>query len=69
MFVLFIIVIASMIIGKSFSMVFTSFELIAVFVSIILVNIITYRGKSNWFQGIMLVALYTAIEIGFFFIT
>jgi Ca2+:H+ antiporter len=49
-------------------MVFTSFELIAVFVSVILVNIIIYRGKSNWFQGIILVASYVAIAIGFFFI-
>ena len=40
LFVLPIIIIASMIIGKSFSMVFTSFELIAVFVSTLLVNII-----------------------------
>jgi Ca2+:H+ antiporter len=68
LFVLPVIVIASMIIGKTFSMVFTSFELIAVFVSTILVNIITYRGKSNWFQGIILVALYIAIAIGFFFL-
>lgn len=49
-------------------MIFMSFELITVFVSTKLVNIINYRGKSNWFQGIMLVALYIAIAIGFFFI-
>lgn len=57
-----------MIISKPFSMVFTSFELLAVFVSVIMVNIITYSGRANWFQGIIFVALYIAIAIGFFFI-
>jgi Ca2+:H+ antiporter len=67
LFVLPVIIIAAMIISKPFSMVFTSFELLAVFVSIILVNTITCSGRANWFQGIMLVALYVAIAIVFFF--
>jgi Ca2+:H+ antiporter len=31
-------------------------------------NMIAHDGKSNWFEGAMLIAVYIIMAIGFFFI-
>jgi Ca2+:H+ antiporter len=68
LFVLPIIVIAGVIMGQHFTLVFTTFELVTMFLSVIILNLITFSGKSNWFQGLMLTALYAAVALGFYFI-
>lgn len=42
-----------------------NFETIILFVSIFLVNILITDGKSNWLEGLMLVALYFIIALAF----
>jgi Ca2+:H+ antiporter len=34
----------------------------------ILLNLIAHDGKSNWFEGVMLTAVYIIIALGFYFI-
>ena len=34
----------------------------------IIMNSIAHDGKSNWFEGVMLTAVYLIIAIGFYFI-
>jgi Ca2+:H+ antiporter len=34
----------------------------------IILNLIVHDGKSNWFEGVMLTAVYVIIAIGFFFV-
>lgn len=33
-----------------------------------MLNIVTYGGKSNWFQGVILVAMFIAIAMEFFIV-
>ena len=68
LFVVPILVIAGIIMNQPFSLVFTLFELVTVFLAAIILNLIARDGKSNWFEGIMLTFVYVIIAIGFFFI-
>jgi Ca2+:H+ antiporter len=66
LFVVPILVIAGIVMGRPFTLVFTIFELVSVFLAAIILNLIAHDGKSNWFEGVLLTAVYIAIAIGFF---
>ena len=68
LFVVPILVFAGIVLGQPFSLVFTPFELATIFLGAIILNLIVHDGKSNWFEGVMLTAVYLIIAIGFFFI-
>jgi Ca2+:H+ antiporter len=68
LFVVPILVIAGVAMGQPFTLVFTLFELATMFLAAIILNLIVHDGKSNWFEGMMLTAVYLIIAIGFFFI-
>jgi Ca2+:H+ antiporter len=68
LFVVPILVIAGIAMGQPFTLVFTLFELATIFLAAIILNLIVHDGKSNWFEGMMLTAVYLIIAIGFFFI-
>ncbi|MCS4538306.1 MAG: calcium/proton exchanger [Thaumarchaeota archaeon] len=68
LFVVPLLVFAGIILGKPLTLVFTLYELAAVFLSAIIMNLIAHDGKSNWFEGVMLTAVYVIIGIGFYFI-
>jgi Ca2+:H+ antiporter len=67
-FVVPILVFAGIALGQPFNLVFTLFELAVIFLGAIILNLIVHDGKSNWFEGVMLTAVYVIIAIGFFFI-
>jgi Ca2+:H+ antiporter len=67
-FVVPILVIAGILLHQPFSLVFTIYELAVIFLGAIIVNLIAHDGKSNWFEGLMLTAVYAMIAVGFFFI-
>jgi Ca2+:H+ antiporter len=69
LFVVPILVIAGMIMNRHFNLVFTIFELVAIFLAAIILNLIAHDGKSNWFEGFMLIIVYIIFAAGFFFIT
>ena len=68
LFVVPILVIAGILMNQPFSLVFTLFELVTIFLAAIILNLISRYGKSNWFEGILLTFVYVIIAIGFFFI-
>ncbi|HEV8386215.1 MAG TPA: calcium/proton exchanger [Nitrososphaera sp.] len=68
LFVVPILVFAGIALGQPFNLVFTLFELAVIFLGAIILNLIVHDGKSNWFEGVMLTAVYIIIAIGFFFI-
>ena len=68
LFVVPILVIAGIIMNQPFSLVFTLFELVTIFLAAIILNLIARDGTSNWFEGIMLTFVYIIIAVGFFFI-
>lgn len=51
-----------------FSMEFTPFETVVVFVSVLMTNTLLADGKSDWLEGMLLLACYTVIAIGFFYV-
>jgi Ca2+:H+ antiporter len=62
------LVIIGIIIHQPFTLVFTTFELIALFLAVIILNWIAHDGKSNWFEGVMLTSVFVIIAVGFYFI-
>jgi Ca2+:H+ antiporter len=68
LFVVPILVFAGIALGQPFTLEFTVYELVTVFLAAIILNLIAHDGKSNWFEGIMLTAVYVIIALGFYFI-
>ncbi|HET7149654.1 MAG TPA: calcium/proton exchanger [Candidatus Nitrosopolaris sp.] len=67
-FVVPILVITGIVLNRPFNLVFTIYELVMVFLATLILNLIARDGKSNWFEGIMLTAVYIMIAVGFFFV-
>ena len=67
LFVVPILVFAGVALGQPFTLVFTTLELAVLFLAAIILNLIVHDGKSNWFEGVMLTAVYIIIAIAFFF--
>lgn len=49
-------------------MVFTPMEVVAVMVSVAIVIVLALNGESNWFEGVLLLAVYAILAIAFFYI-
>jgi Ca2+:H+ antiporter len=62
------LVIAGHWMGRPLSLEFTILEVAAVLLSVITVTILVSDGKTNWFEGFQLLAIYTILGITFYFI-
>ncbi len=67
LFVVPVLVIFGIILNQPFTLEFTIYELVTLFLAAIILNLIAHDGKSNWFEGIMLTAVYIIIAMGFYF--
>jgi Ca2+:H+ antiporter len=68
LFVAPVLVITSFFIGPSpMPLVFNGFELGGVLIAILIAQVVTHDGESNWFEGVQLLALYAILAIAFFF--
>ena len=65
LFVAPVLVIAGYFLGQPMALDFDPFELVAV--AVWLANSISNDGRSNWLEGILLVATYAVIALAFFF--
>jgi Ca2+:H+ antiporter len=68
LFVVPILVFSGIALGQPFTLVFTLLELVTIFLAAIILNLIVHDGRSNWFEGVMLTAVYVIIAIAFFFV-
>lgn len=50
---------------KPMSIIFNEFEMVALIVSVLIVNRVASDGESNWLEGIQLIAVYVIIAISF----
>ena len=67
LFVAPVLVFASFLIGPGpMPLVFNGFELGAVLVAALIANAVTQEGESTWFEGVLLLAVYTVLGIAFF---
>ncbi len=62
-----VLVIIGWFIGQPMDLSFTPFELVAVVVAVLIVNSISSDGRSNWLEGVLLLATYTLLGLAFFF--
>ncbi len=68
LFVAPVLVIASFFIGPfPMALVFNGFELGAVLLAVLIANYVTQDGRSNWFEGLQLLAVYTVLGFAFYY--
>lgn len=66
MFVVPVLVFAGILMGHEMSLIFNTFELTAIVVSVMIANLIVQDGESNWLEGAQLLSGYGIIAIAFF---
>ena len=61
-----VLVVVSFFIGpQPLSLVFNGFELVGLFLAAFIASHVTGQGESTWFEGLMLLALYTVLAAAF----
>ncbi len=68
LFVAPVLVFLSVLIGHPMSLVFTGLEIAAIVMSVLIVEMISYDGETNWFEGAELLAVYIILALAFFFV-
>jgi len=66
MFLAPVFVFISLLFQNQLTLVFTTFELVSIFLSVLIVNIVIEDGESNWLEGAQLLIAYLIIAIAFF---
>jgi Ca2+:H+ antiporter len=66
MFITPIFVFVSLLFRNRMNLIFDPFELVSIFLSVIIVNFIIEDGESNWLEGAQLLIAYAIIAIAFF---
>ncbi len=68
LFVAPVLVLASFVVGPSpMALVFNGYELGALLFAVLIANLVTQEGESNWFEGVQLLALYAVFGLVFYF--
>lgn len=63
-----VLVFISWLMGTPMNLVFNEFEVVAVIAAVVIANMISTDGESNWLEGVQLIALYVMMAVVFFFI-
>jgi Ca2+:H+ antiporter len=63
-----ILVIAGYFMGQPMDLSFNIFEVVAVAVAVIVANLISLDGQSNWLEGVLLLATYSVLGAAFYYI-
>jgi Ca2+:H+ antiporter len=68
LFVAPVLVIAGHWMGRPLGLEFTILEVVAVMLSVAAVSLLIHDGKTNWFEGLQLLAIYTILAMAFYFV-
>ena len=63
-----ILVLVGVLMGQPMNLVFSTFEVVTLAVSTIVVAMITLDGESHWFEGVQLLALYAMVAAAAYFL-
>ena len=63
-----VLVLSAPLLGQSMNLIFTPVEILAIVLSVFVACNITGDGRSNWLEGIMLLAVYFMLAFGFYFL-
>ena len=61
-----LLVFAGFFLGKDMNLLFTPYEMWAVVLAVFITRTLIYDGESTWLEGLMLIAIYCMLGIGFF---
>ena len=61
-----ILVFAGFFLGQDMNLLFTVYEMWAVVLAVFITRTLIYDGESTWLEGLMLIAIYLMLGIGFF---
>jgi Ca2+:H+ antiporter len=67
LFVAPVLILVGQAIGQPIDLNFNPFEVIAIAVSVIVANLISFGGRSNWLDGALLLATYIALGVAFYY--
>ena len=67
LFVAPVLILSGLVMGQPMDLNFNPFELVAVAVAVLIANSISSDGKSNWLEGILLLATYAVLALTFYF--
>lgn len=67
LFVAPVLVLAGWALGQPMDLDFNPFELVAVVVAVLIANSISGDGRSNWLEGVLLLAAYAVLGLAFYF--
>ncbi|WP_035102248.1 calcium/proton exchanger [Aneurinibacillus terranovensis] len=62
------LVFISLFFGKTMDLVFTSYEIAAIAVAAFIASSISRDGSTNWYEGVLLLVVYTILGAAFYFI-
>jgi Ca2+:H+ antiporter len=61
-----VLVFSSYAFGRPLDLLFTTFEIAAIALSVAVVNLIAIDGESNWMEGVLLIAVYAILGLAFY---
>jgi len=68
LFVAPVLVFLSVATGHPMTLVFNGFEIAAIVLSVLIVQMISLDGETNWFEGAQLLAVYAIVAVAFYFV-
>jgi Ca2+:H+ antiporter len=68
LFVAPLLVFISLLLGHPLTLVFNQFEIVALFIGVLIAAFVAQDGESNWLEGAQLLTLYAILALAFFFI-
>jgi len=69
LFVAPVLVFLSYLVGPApMDLLFTPFELVAIGISVLSIAFIAHDGETHWMEGVQLLAVYTILSLGFYFL-
>ena len=63
-----VLIFTSRLIGRPMDLLFTQFEVVSIAIAAIVAQTMTADGESHWLEGVMMVAVYAILGVGFYFL-
>jgi Ca2+:H+ antiporter len=61
-----VLVLSGQLMGQPMNLIFTPVEILAIILAVVLARFITIHGESSWLGGVMLLAVYFMLAVGFY---
>ncbi|MCD1257935.1 calcium/proton exchanger [Paenibacillus athensensis] len=68
LFVAPVLIVISFLMGNTMNIVFTTYELAAIAVAVLITKSISQDGSTNWYEGVLLLAVYGILGVVFFLV-